>query len=240
MFFFYKQMPCFSIVIPIYPPHFQYINRVLDNIDRFEGAKIVEVIFAMSEILSYNEPYTSKYEVIFECSSAKCNSAVNRNRGWAKAKGDWVVFCDADDFFHPLKLQITEKVINEYPDAQCVLHNYLYGCSNFTPFDAENYEITTNDTIKQGTFPNGWIDSSKLCFFGGDTNVCFGKNAAQGIVTVRRDMNIRYTEHERFVGREDGYFCRSVCWFIGGLIYIDLPLMIYKPTCQDGKCLRNV
>jgi glycosyltransferase involved in cell wall biosynthesis len=223
-------MVSFSIVIPIHPPHFHYIPSLIDQINKFEGVSINEVIFAASETTVNNfESFQalSKYQLIFSCVPYRCNASMNRNRGWSVATGDWIAFIDADDKYHPIKLKVTEDVILQHQNANCIIHSYFYHQKNFQPFDTENYEIVTNDFIKANTFTNGWVDKKNLNHYNGDTNVNAGNIAAsQGMTTVRRSMMQRYEEDMN--RGEDGYFCRKVCWFNDGLIAINVPLMIYN------------
>ncbi|MEJ2426991.1 MAG: glycosyltransferase family A protein, partial [Candidatus Thiodiazotropha sp.] len=43
--------------------------------------------------------------------------SVARNTGFERASGDWIALCDGDDIWHPDKLRIVEKCIEQAPDC---------------------------------------------------------------------------------------------------------------------------
>jgi len=45
-----------------------------------------------------------------------------RNEGWRLAEGDWVAFLDADDSWHPEKLERVVRAIEEHLDADAIGH----------------------------------------------------------------------------------------------------------------------
>jgi glycosyltransferase involved in cell wall biosynthesis len=56
-----------------------------------------------------------------------------RNAGLIQARGDWIAFLDADDVWHPQKLEIQMAVIDAHPDAAAVASR----CRTWTgPIDA--------------------------------------------------------------------------------------------------------
>lgn len=57
-------------------------------------------------------------------SQANSGVSVTRNRGVAEARGDWVAFCDADDLWHPEKLQVVTAVLELAPPVDLVFHDF--------------------------------------------------------------------------------------------------------------------
>ena len=47
-----------------------------------------------------------------------------RNRGIEEAKGDWIVFFDADDTMYPNALEEYAKMIVDYADAEVLVSSY--------------------------------------------------------------------------------------------------------------------
>jgi len=58
-----------------------------------------------------------------------------RNRGVVEARGDWVAFLDADDVWHPDKLQVQADVVGETPEVGLV----------FTEFDLADARLEITD-----------------------------------------------------------------------------------------------
>ncbi len=54
--------------------------------------------------------------------SANSGPSYARNRGWDVAKAEWIAFLDADDAWHPKKLEIQLRLLDLFPDIQIVGH----------------------------------------------------------------------------------------------------------------------
>jgi hypothetical protein len=221
----------FSIVIPCHPPHFKYLDRLIKQINNFkieDNYNIKEIIISASETIKINIKETSIYPIIIYPTLNKCNAAKNRNRVWDIVNGTWIVFLDADDFYHPDKLSVTYNSIYKNQDIDCIIHSYKRGKDineNFLKKIEDNTIVSKNEIFKK-TFPDGkW----KVCNpVKGGYNIKFPIKynffVAQGIATVRKTSNIRYNE-KLFIG-EDGHFCRQHV-FKNKLIVISACLMIY-------------
>jgi len=221
----------FSIVIPLYPPHFKFLDKLLKNINDFridDGYTIKEIVLSSSQTSDLDITCPSKYPIIIHKTMDKCNAAMNRNRGWQKVTGNWIVFLDADDYYHPDKLFITHKAILQYPEINCIVHSYKSGKVYDTFLNKiDTYNIISNETIFNATFPDGkWVQAKDIP---GGTNICEPAKIpiSHGIVTVRRESIIRYNEKLNI--SEDGIFCREHV-LQKKLILINAILMIYNPS----------
>ena len=225
-------MILFSIVIPCHPPYFRFLEDLIKNINSFdisEGYQIKEVILSASEISEVSEvpEFTnlislSKYPIFFDLTTDKCNAAKNRNRGWKKVSGEWIIFLDSDDYYHLDKLLITYNVITQNLDIDCILHSYYFRRNVNTHERCGAFNTSKADYLYNATFPDGLfenVDKNKV-------NVEAPFPIAHGIISCRASSTIRFEEH-RDTG-EDGNFCRQHT-FNKKLVAIDAVLMDYRP-----------
>jgi glycosyltransferase involved in cell wall biosynthesis len=225
----------FSIVIPCYPRHFHFLDQIIEQINNFTITSnfcINDIIIAASETESITIHTTSKYPIVVHTTINKCNAATNRNRGWEKVSGDWIVFLDADDVYHPDKLAIIYDVVSKFPDIDCVNHSFIQGKVITKEFlkPIRDYTVVENQSIHDFMFPdNIWHDRNPNR---GGYNIGFPKkhfSIAHGISTVRKSSEIRYNEKLNY--GEDGHFCSKQA-LANKLIVIDAKLMIYNRTQQ--------
>jgi len=150
----------FSIVIPCYPAHFHFLNRLIKQINAFyitSDYSIVEIIIVASETNSINITTESKYPIIIHTTLSKCNAAQNRNRAFSHVTGDWIVFLDCDDFYHYDKIYITYKAISQYPESECVIHSYRYNLNNNYMNCIDKFSVVSHNDIHNIMFPdNKW------------------------------------------------------------------------------------
>ncbi len=231
-------MVVFSIVIPVYPPDFNEIPNLIKNINDFvcDSCSVSEVVIACSEtteqdVKQFFDTSQCKFHVIVSASPNKCNAATNRNRGWEHCTGEWVVFLDSDDLYHPLKLKITDLAISDFPNVNLILHSYLYRNEASPSWYTDKFsevEYLGPEDIRSNTFPEG--EYTEITHVeSGNTNLRLSSKTARihhGISTVRRNVSVRFPEH--FNIGEDGYFCRKVCWEYSGVVFVNLGLMIYR------------
>lgn len=62
-----------------------------------------------------------------------------RNAGWAVAKGEYVAFLDADDAWHPRKIEIQYGYMENHPDVAVCGHRHR---QEINKADWNNYELT--------------------------------------------------------------------------------------------------
>lgn len=231
----------FSIIIPVYPPHFNLLDRLIKNIDSSYSSKelVKEIIICASEIdsqqsnnLLSNLQNSTKIKIIINNTLEKQNASQNRNRGWNIVNSEYIIFLDADDIYHPNRIVILKEIIesNNYPDS--LVHNYLLkkdiDISNpiFNEIKKPYKLIKSLDTYNR-TFPNNFRDESKETGHYGDTNLICDIPLTQGSSVIKSKLNFRFNENMRW--GEDGKILRDILYNNpeNGVILIDEILIYY-------------
>lgn len=73
-----------------------------------------------------------------------CGAGSARNAGWTLARGSYIAFLDADDAWHPRKLEIQHKFMESHPDVILSGHAYRQETGEV---DWRNYSLNT--TLKR-------------------------------------------------------------------------------------------
>ena len=112
----------FSIIIPVYNVA-PYLRDCLDSVlaQTFTDWECVCVDDGSSdgsgEILDEYAAKDARCQVIHR---KNCGVSSARNAGIAASMGEWMLFLDSDDVWHPDLIAICAKLIDEYKDAQIV------------------------------------------------------------------------------------------------------------------------
>lgn len=157
--------PKISIIIPTYQ-HAEELSKCLDSIlaQAFHDFEVIAVNDGSTdntgEIL---EKYVSSFKIQvlrFKFINQK-NQGANpaRNRGAQEAKGEYLLFCDADVVMDPVMLEKMVNALRNNPDKNYVYCSFKFGWKTFRlwPFDAEklkkmNY-IHTTSLLRRVDFP---------------------------------------------------------------------------------------
>lgn len=117
-----------SVVIPVYNAE-KYIRKCLNSL-LAQSLKEMEIICvddgstdASSRIL---EEYQRKHAKISLCRQKNLHAGVARNHGLKYAKGEYVIFLDADDFFEPYMLKGMYRKAREYSADVCICGARIY------------------------------------------------------------------------------------------------------------------
>lgn len=82
-----------------------------------------------------------------------------RNRGFKEAKGDFLLFCDADIIMKPYMLKMMRRALEKDPEASFAYSSFLWGKKLFRlwPYDPERLKkmpyIHTSSLIRREHFP---------------------------------------------------------------------------------------
>ena len=126
-------MPVFSIIIPLYNKA-PYIRKALDSVlaqtyQDYEcividdgstdgSAEVVQCVMRNAQCIMG--------EKIRLLSQPNAGGAAARNNAVKEAKGEYLCFLDADDWWEPTFLQEVAQLIHDYPEAGLYATNYIY------------------------------------------------------------------------------------------------------------------
>lgn len=106
-------MPKFSIIIPVYNVE-KYIKRCLDSVFN-QTEKDYEVIVVNDGTCDNSMEIVKGYNVKIINQKNQGLSAV-RNNGVKRAKGEYIIFLDSDDYLEKNTLREINKLLNNNPD----------------------------------------------------------------------------------------------------------------------------
>lgn len=228
-------MASIAAVVPCFPPHMVFVRRLVRDLLEQES-RPDEIVIAASGINKlvaggFHQSLRrlgSEVTVKMTAVSERQTPGQNRNRGASMAECDYVMFLDADDTYHKSKTSVMRTLADRFAPT-LILHSYVVMPERMPESMSWNDQMLVhNEEILRRTFgtpPSRNLDMETGK--NGDTNLLPGRHIAHGAATVRRDVfrSIRYTN---MVTGEDGRFCRDVCWNLGGVVYMDLPLIAYR------------
>jgi glycosyltransferase involved in cell wall biosynthesis len=239
------QQEC-SIVIPVIPKHFRYLRKLLSELmreKRFVGeihicaSSVNQASLLKLEQIVARSMFSGKIEI--HSTLKRKTAGENRNYGWNKANFEIVVFLDADDSYHPKRLEFVSSVMIENR-ADAVVHDYYRMVPKFFfKLDpTKNFSVISTDQLfmlnrvnLENSLPNGSL-------YSGESNLLLPTSELNkykvhhGHLTVRRDVSIRYTN--RKLG-EDGELVREILKNGYNLVFVTSKLSIY-----DRLNLTNV
>jgi glycosyltransferase involved in cell wall biosynthesis len=130
-----------------------------------------------------------------------------RNKGWNCAQSEWIAFLDADDTWHPRKLEIQFQVLQAHPDAEVVAHLHDFA-------DARSGEPL------HGTPPVARVSAQRLLW----------KNRfVTPSVLLRRSLSRRFRAGQRYM--EDHLLWMELAFEGRNILLVQLPLAtLHKPS----------
>ncbi|MFW5888459.1 MAG: glycosyltransferase family A protein [Patescibacteria group bacterium] len=161
-----------SIIIPLYNQA-DKLPLCLDSLLR-QTYKNIEVIVVNDGSTDKYKDIISKYQKIlrekevpfyyFDQSNKGAPAA--RNKGFEKAGGEYLLFCDADACLYPQFLEITKEELDKNPDISFVYSSFMWGKKKFTPgpFSRKKLQkmpyIHTMSLIRRKDYPPaGWDEA---------------------------------------------------------------------------------
>lgn len=131
-----------------------------------------------------------------------------RNAGWDRARSPWVAFLDADDTWHPRKLELQYGALRQHADADLLAHAHDFSWAREERDGGELRVIGPRQLLMRNRF----VTSS---------------------VMVRRDAARRFYEGQRHM--EDHLLWMLMAYERRKLVYLDRPLVTFhKPAYGAG------
>lgn len=154
-----------SIIIPTYQ-HSKFIKDCLDSIfaQTYQDFEVIVVNDGSTDnTVQVLKEYQKPLQVIHQKNQG---ANVARNKGFDKAKGEFLLFCDADLILKKTMLEKMLGALEKNPDKAYAYCSFQWGFKTFPlwPFDferlkKENY-IHTTSLMRRETFP-GFDESIK-------------------------------------------------------------------------------
>ncbi len=140
-----------SIIIPVYNQA-KALNRCLASIknQNYDNYEIIVVNDGSRDnfyevIEKYKNIFTYKLEYISQ-DNAGANAA--RNAGARRARGEFIIFCDADIEMYPDMLKIMKGALRHHPEVGFVYSSFLWQSKKFRLFPY------SEEKLKQGPYIN--------------------------------------------------------------------------------------
>lgn len=155
--------PLISVVIPTYQ-HAASLPKCLDSVFS-QTYQPIEVIVVDDGSTDKTEEVLAGYRdriVYIKQNNSGSNPA--RNRGLHEAKGEYVIFCDADVTMSPQMLETMFEALAKHPEASYAYSSFWFGWKHFTgvAFSADELRrlnfIHTSSLVRKADFP-GFDDS---------------------------------------------------------------------------------
>lgn len=150
--------PLISVVIPTYQ-HARSLERCLDSVlaQSYQPLEIIVVDDGSTDNTpAVLDKYRNRITAIRQ-DNAGSNPA--RNRGLAEAKGEFVIFCDADVTMTPKMLEAMYNALQRHPEASYAYSGFWFGWKHFigVPFSADELRklnfVHTSSLVRRADFP---------------------------------------------------------------------------------------
>ena len=126
-----ESKPFFSIVMP-YKDAYDSIGQAIETIrgQTYKNWELIIVNDGSDENMLLPILAHFKDERIRYYYKEWSGIAQTRNFGNQKAKGDWIVVCDADDIWLSNRLKLTKRYIEKYPDRDFIYGGIFWGSAS--------------------------------------------------------------------------------------------------------------
>jgi glycosyltransferase involved in cell wall biosynthesis len=209
-----------SVIIPAYNAE-KTIRRALNSVENqtMHPKEVIVIDDCSSDqtnaiIREYMN--TSKLNIRHEIQATNAGAGSARNVGWLVASEKYVAFLDADDMWHPNKLEIQFNAMED--SADCAM-----SCHYRHVTDLENWSEVQFDASVQRLFTFKDFLIRNRC--------------ATPSVMVKRDITARFHPGKRYA--EDYLLWLQISALYGPILFIDLPLVHCSNPIYGGPGLSG-
>lgn len=209
-----------SVIIPAYNAE-KTIRRALNSVENqtMHPKEVIVIDDCSSDqtnkiIREYMSE--SKLNIRHEIQAANAGAGSARNAGWLVASEKYVAFLDADDMWHPKKLEIQFNAMENSDDCSMSCH-YRHVT------DVENWSEVQFDTSVQRLFTFKDFLIRNRC--------------ATPSVMVKREISTRFHPGKRYA--EDYLLWLQISALYGPVLFIDLPLVHCSNPIYGGPGLSG-
>jgi glycosyltransferase involved in cell wall biosynthesis len=193
-----------SVVIPCYNSE-HTIVRALRSIEQqtLLPSEVIVVDDASNDntvatINQYAAQSTLNIRVIAQPSNG--GPSVARNAGWNTATGNFIAFLDADDMWHPQKLELQSDVMTSNPTCAMSFHDHVFTSSEHFATQPQSL-VTSRATLR---------------------NYLIRNRSATPTVMLRNNISQRFTDTKRYA--EDYLLWMSIIASHGDALHLHAPL----------------
>ena len=188
-----------SVIIPVYNAC-EYLGQALDSVisQTLDGIEIICIDDGSTDCsLKIVQEYQQKDSRIRIVTETNAGPGLARNNGLKRARGEYVIFLDADDFFEPILLEgLYERAKRD--DLDIVIANYdIYNCKT-------SQFLANTESVYSGIYEGGAITSKNEypdCILQSTTGSAWNKLFRR---TFLLEKNISFLENVKMF--EDVYF----------------------------------
>lgn len=210
----------FSVIVPCWRGAIGSLPRLLSSIPQND---IIEVILVDNSKESFN-----KEEIESNCNFSLFHSAPERHAGGSRndgmdaAKGEWLIFSDADDYFTPDAFDIFEQ----YKDSDA---DIIYFCAD--GIYPETGERSEQADLYSNLVRNYLNDPSKEWALRLSFHVPWAKMVRRSFV---EEHHIRYDE---VVANNDDFFALQAGYYAKKIMAVDKVVYLY--VVSHGSLMRR-
>jgi glycosyltransferase involved in cell wall biosynthesis len=212
--------PSVSVVIPAFNAQ-STIARALQSVEdqTFQVTEVIVIDDASTDntietVVKYSTTSNVAIQLLLSDRNAGPGSA--RNRGWDSSNSDYIAFLDADDVWHPRKIEIQVCEMERNSSFSMSCHERIVSVSHSFPKIDDSIALTRELSL------NDFIVKNRC---------------STPTVMVRRTLNERYKNEKRHA--EDYLLWMEIIAKHGNALFIQLPLTSCTNPIYGGAGLSG-